>query len=147
MQRIDFLIKENKKDIKNGFLETINLKHETIQVKPEAPSVQENQQLAVPNNLEFFTGFAWCQSLLFKSWIEASDRLEKIRAERVDDATEISSLYVDVHEEVFTNLFKSQLYASSLGRMINASMLIMKNWQNLACGSDPGNAGYPNQNK
>lgn len=149
MQRIDFLLKENKKDFKVDSLrpEAIKIKHEQAQSKPEEKGMQENTPDVVAGKFEFFTGLAWCQTLLYKSWIEASDKLVKLRAERVDDTAEISSLYVDVHEDVFTNLFKSQLYASNLGKMINASMLMMKNWQNPTSSSNSDNARCLNKNK
>ncbi|MDE1764808.1 MAG: hypothetical protein KGI27_00900 [Thaumarchaeota archaeon] len=149
MQRIDFLLKENKKDQRTDSfkLETAKINRKQIQAKPEKLHTQENQQISVSNDLEFVTGLAWCQALLFKSWIEAFDKLIKTREEKRGDALEISSLYVDIHEEVFTNLFKSQLYTSNLGRMINASMLMMKNWQNHASSSSSDNAGCLNKNK
>ncbi|MDE1828789.1 MAG: hypothetical protein KGI25_00550 [Thaumarchaeota archaeon] len=149
MQRIDFLVKESKKDLRTDSfrLEKVEINHEPIQIKKEESRRQENQQPAVSDNLEFFTGFAWCQVLIFKSWIEASDKLVKMQAEKGDGAIEMSSLYVDVHEEIFTNLFKSRLYASNLGRMINASMLMMKNWQNLTYSSSSDNTNNSNKNK
>jgi hypothetical protein len=152
MQRVDFLNKENEKDIRIRSFETevSQKKHEPIQTKSKEDLVeQENQQVVTANRLEFYTRFACCQVLLFKSWIEASDKLiKKIQTEKKNQkSSEISSLYVDIHEEVFTGLFKSPEYASNLGRMINASMLMIKNYNNIfSHNPDSDNVYYPNRN-
>lgn len=104
-------------------------------------SLPEARRQALSGRLEFFTGFAWCQALIFKSWVEASDRLMRSHSEAGQDR-EVSSLYIDIHEEIFTNLFKSQLYASNVGRMVNASMVMLKNWKALSHSSAP-KAGQP----
>lgn len=141
MQRVDFLNKENEKDIRIQSFETevSQKKHEPIQTKSEENSMgQENQQVVVSDRLEFFTRLTCCQALLFKSWVEASDKLiKKIQIEKENrKSSDIPSLYIDIHEEIFTNLFKSPEYASNFGRMINASMSIMKNCNILGSHSD-----------
>lgn len=133
MQRVDFLNKENEKDVKIQTNETRTLqkKYELAQTKSEEKSIkQKEQQIVTSDKLEFFTRFACCQVLLFKSWVEASDKLmKKVQVEKTDQGNiDIQSLYVDIHEEIFTNLFKSPEYASNLGRMINASMSLIKNY-------------------
>lgn len=132
MQRADFLVKENEKDDRTGslLLGTVKINREPIQDE-RYPHVQEAQNPVPAEKLDYFTGIAWCQALLFGSWIEASGKIMKIQKERGKDACKTSSLFVDVHDDVFTNLFKSQLFASNLGKMINGSMLMVKNWQNL----------------
>ncbi len=133
MQRVDFLNKENEKDLKiqTNETKTLQKKYEFVQTKSEKePIEQKEQQLVTSDKLEFCTRFAYCQVLLFKSWVEASDKLmKKVQAEKMDQRNiDIQSLYVDIHEEIFTNLFKSPEYASNLGRMVNASMNMIKNY-------------------
>jgi hypothetical protein len=130
---MDFLNKENEKniEIQTNDTRTLQKKYEFVQTKSEEESVkQKEQQIVTSDRLEFFTRFACCQTLLFKSWVEASDKLmKKVQAEKIDQKNaDIQSLYVDIHEEIFTNLFKSPEYASNLGGMINASMVMIKNY-------------------
>ncbi|MGI0065298.1 MAG: poly(R)-hydroxyalkanoic acid synthase subunit PhaE, partial [Nitrosotalea sp.] len=129
------------KDIRIQSFETeiSQKKHEPIQTKSEENSTkQENQQAVMSDRLEFFTRLTCCQALLFKSWVEASNKLiKKIQIEKGNrKSPDIPSLYINIHEEVFTNLFKSPEYASNLGKMINASMSIMKNCNILGPHSD-----------
>ncbi len=135
MQRAEYLNNDNEKDIRvKSFKTELSQKiREPIQTKLKKDSSEQESQI-MTSRLEFFTGYACCQALIFKSWVEASDKLiKKIQTEKGNQENlGIPSLYVDIHEDVFTNLFKSSEYASNLGRMINASMLIMKNWQILA---------------
>ncbi len=139
MQRIDFLVKGNEKDTRtDSLIEKMEERQAPLLSESHESLVKKGQKTVLLDKFDFFTGFAWCQALIFKSWLEASDKLVRLQSEMVEKK-EISSLYVDVHEEVFTNLFKSQLYASSLGRMINASMLILKNWQTLHQNPNPEN--------
>ncbi|MDE1826951.1 MAG: hypothetical protein KGH99_02820 [Thaumarchaeota archaeon] len=150
MQRVDFLNKDNEKDIRiQSFRTKIpQKKHESIQTQSEENLSEREKQAAVADRSEFFTAFAYCQALIFKSWIEASDKLVKrMQAEKGQESSEIPSLYVDIHEEIFTTLFKSPEYASNLGRMINASMLVMKNWQILSKNNSDSKNDYSNKNK
>lgn len=151
MQRVDFVNKENEEDIRIGSFETriSQENYEPIQTKLEKNlAEQENQLVGTADRLEFFTRFTCCQALLFKSWVEASDKLmKKIQEEKENQkSSEIPSLYVDIHEEVFTNLFKSPEYASNLGGMINASMWMMKNYNIFARNPDSDNVYYSNGN-
>lgn len=151
MQRVDFQNKDNKKNIGiQSFRTKISQKkHESIQTQSEENLSEHEKQAAVADRSEFFTAFAYCQALIFKSWIEASDKLiKKIQAKKEDrESSEIPSLYIDIHEEIFTTLFKSSEYAANLGRLINSSMLIMKNWQILSKNSPDSKKDYSNKNK
>lgn len=122
---MDFPKLENKND---SSLDSIRNK---VDVESVGAAQEQDSLKMIASSMEFFMSFAYCQTLLCKSWLEASDKLTKeVRAEK--EHSEIPSAYVDVHEEIFTNLFKSPEYASNLGRMINASMMMMKNWKILA---------------
>lgn len=91
---------------------------------------QQNSTPMMEPGLEFFTRFTYCQTLLFKSWIEASDQVaKKLPSVKRDskNSKEIYALYIKTYEETFTNLFKSPEYASNLGKMINASMVLIRN--------------------
>ena len=135
MQRVDFLNKDNEKDIEIKSLRSrYHKNHESIQTQLEENlDEHEKQSPLVRDRLEFFTSFTCCQAMIFKSWIEAYDKLiKKIQVEKESERSDIPLLYVDIHEEIFSNLFKSTEYASNLGRMINSSMLMMKRWQILA---------------
>jgi hypothetical protein len=125
-QILDFPKLENRND--NFSLDCIHNKADT----ESALDAQEQDSLRmIASSVEFFRSFVYCQTLLCKSWLEASDKLtKKVQIEK--ENLDISSAYVDVHEEIFTTLFKSPEYASNLGRMINASMVMMKNWKILA---------------
>lgn len=124
-QTLDFPKLENKNDY------SFDEAHNKVDMESVEDVQRQNSVKVIASSMEFFRSFAYCQTLLCKSWLEASDKLtKKVRAEK--ENLEISSAYVDVHEEVFTNLFKSSEYASNLGRMINASMIMMKNWKTLA---------------
>lgn len=112
--------------------------HNKVDIKPVGTTPEQDSLKIIANGMDFFMGFTYCQTLLCKSWLEASSKLaKKIQAEK--ENSEIPSAYVEVHEEVFTNLFKSPEYASNLGRMINASMTMMKNWKILAQNSSESN--------
>lgn len=143
MQRADFLIKDNKEEkmADTSLPETAELNNWSAKTGQDLHA-REDQQSGRP---EFFTGLVWCQALLIKSWIDAYGRMTRMQKE--GDYEEISSLYVDVHEDVFTELFKSQLYASNLGRMINGSMLMMKSWKGLLRSSSLGSTSYQGRNK
>lgn len=124
-QTLDFPKLENKTD--SSFDEI----HNKVDMGSVETIQEQNSLKVIASSMEFFRSFAYCQTLLCKSWLEASDKLtNKVRVG--EENSEISSVYVDIHEEIFTSLFKSPEYASNLGRMINASMIMMKNWKTLA---------------
>ena len=135
MQRADLLTGENKKDEKlDSQVLGIGTGEQYVNGEPQGSFPKEGYgEQVFSGRLDFFAGVAWCQALIFRSWIEASDKLMKLQSGKVS-GREIPTLYVDVHEEVFTTLFKSQSYASNLGRAINASMVMLKNWKNLTPG-------------
>ena len=88
-----------------------------------------NEQNAIDatttNGFEFFTRFAYCQALLYKAWVEASDELaNKVpkSMNRHANSKEATSLYIDTFEETFTNLFRSPQFVSNLGKLLNCFM-------------------------
>ena len=124
-QTLNFLKLENKND---GSLDDV---HNKVDMESMGFVQEQDSLKMISSSMDFFMSFAYCQILLCKSWLEALDKLTK-KIQKEKENSEISSVYVDVHEEIFTNLFKSPEYASNLGRMINASMITMKNWKILA---------------
>lgn len=108
---------------------TIELEDKKIDKISIETSNQQNSTTRVEPELEFFTRFTYCQTLLFKSWVEASDQVsKKLPTVKSDSKNSISTLYIKTYEETFTNLFKSPEYASNLGKMINASMVLIRNY-------------------
>ncbi len=89
---------------------------------------------AAANGFELFTRFAYCQSLLYKAWVEASDELARNLAKSVNHdhniSKEITSLYIDTFEETFTSLFRSPEFASNLGKLLNSLMGCIKEKDN-----------------
>lgn len=138
-QTLDFPKLENKVD------SSLDENHNKVDMVSVGVMQEQNSSKVIASSMEFFRSFAYCQTLLWKSWLEASDKLtKKIRIG--EENSEISSVYVDIHEEIFTNLFKSPEYASNLGRMINASMIMMKNWKILGKNiTDPKDNGCSNK--
>lgn len=90
------------------------------------------------NGFEFFTRFAYCQALLYKAWVEASDRLaskmtESTNHERNNNSKEeLTSLYIDTFEEIYTDLLRSPEFASSLGKLLNSLMGCIKETDNVS---------------
>lgn len=123
-QTLDFPKLENKVD------SSLDETHNKVDMGSVGVVQEQNSLKVIASSMEFFRSFTYCQTLLWKSWLEASDKLTK-QIRIGGENSEISSVYVDIHEEIFTNLFKSPEYASNLGRMINASMIMMKNWKTL----------------
>ncbi len=77
------------------------------------------------NGFEFFTRFAYCQALLYKAWVEASDELANKVPKSMNhhaNSKETTSLYIDTFEETFTNLFRSPQFVSNLGKLLNSLM-------------------------
>lgn len=109
--------------------ETIGLEDRKIDKISTEISPQQNSTTRIEPELEFFTRFTYCQTLLFKSWVEASDQVsKKLPTVKSGLKNSISTLYIKIYEETFTNLFKSPEYASNLGKMINASMALIRNY-------------------
>ncbi len=82
------------------------------------------------NVFELFTRFAYCQALLYKAWVEASDKVasEMTRVgEQISTNSNISSLYIDTFEDAFTNLFRSPEFALNAGKLLNSLMEYTKN--------------------
>ena len=112
---------------------------------------QKNSTTMMEPGLEFFTRFTYGQALLFKSWVEASDQVaKKLPAVKRDskNSKEIYTLYIKTYEETFTNLFKSPEYASNLGKMIDASMALIRNSKAVSKKNRDFDKKYPsNKNK
>jgi len=92
--------------------------------------------VATANGFELFTRFAYCQALLYKAWVEASDELASKVTKSIDldhnNSKELTSLYIDTFEKVFTNLFKSPEFASNLGKLLNSLMECIKEKDNVS---------------
>lgn len=82
------------------------------------------------NGLEFVTRFAYCQVLLYKAWVEASDVLANKLTNSShpnNDSSELTSLYIDTFEETFTSLFRSPQFAWNIGKLLNSLIENIKN--------------------
>lgn len=82
-----------------------------------------NIDTTTANGLEFFTRFAYCQALLYKAWVEASDSLANKLTKSSNpnnDSNELTSLYIDTFEETFTSLFRSPQFAWNMGKLLNS---------------------------
>lgn len=132
-QTVEILQLKNMGDFKPT--KTIRDDDKKIDRNSAETSSQQNSTTMMEPGFEFFTRFTYCQALLFKSWIEASDQVTKKLStvkRGSKNSKEISTLYIKIHEEIFTNLFKSPEYASNLGKMINASMSLIRNYKTIS---------------
>jgi hypothetical protein len=94
---------------------------------------KQNSTIMTKPEVEFLTRFTYCQAMLFKSWVEASDQIaKKLPTIKKDSKNSIPALYIKICEETFTSLFKSSEYASNLGKMINASMSLIRNYSTVS---------------
>jgi hypothetical protein len=94
-----------------------------------------NADPATSNGFELFTRFAYCQALLYKAWVEASDKVanEMTRVGEQDNKdSNVISLYVDTFEDVFTNLFRSPEFSLNASKLLNSLMEYSKNGDDIA---------------
>ena len=129
-QTVEIFQLKNTNDFKPT--ETIGVDDKKIDRNSAETSHRQNSITMMEPGFEFFTRFTYCQALLFKSWVEASDQVAKKLPDVKRDSKnskEISTLHIKIYEETFTNLFKSPEYASNLGKMINASMSLIRNYK------------------
>ncbi len=95
-----------------------------------------NMDTATGSGFELLTRFAYCQALLYKAWVEASDKLAGKVTESVNhdlnNSKELASLYIDTFEETFTDLFRSPEFASNLARLLNSLTECIKQKDNIS---------------
>lgn len=131
-QTYELLSLHEKNNCKSQKLEKL-LDQEEIEKTPIAKNLaDDNFTKIVTSGFEVFIGISCCQSMLYKTWLDASDQVSsKIQglAETGITQERISSLHIEVCDDVFTSLFKSSEYASNLGRMINSAMNYMVAWK------------------
>lgn len=87
------------------------------------------------NGFEFFTRLVYCQALLYKTWAETSDELAQM-TKSIDpnphDSKKRTSLYINIFEEKFTNLFRSPEFASNMGKLLNSLLECIKEKDNIS---------------
>ncbi len=106
--------------------------HENIvkETKLIENSNENNNDKITSSGFEFFTRLSYCQAMLYKTWVESSDKASSILSlTKSDNKKEITSLHIGIYEDAFTNLFKSSEYASNLGKLLNSAMDYVKVWK------------------
>lgn len=101
----------------------LNVAKELKQNEIESSDEKSKIDDAVLKGLEFFNTAAYCQTMLCKAWLEASDKLVKkmkVLDNEHGNSADIKSLYIDTFEETFTSLFRSPEYAIGISRMVNS---------------------------
>ena len=95
-----------------------------------------NIDTATANGFELFTRFTYCEALLYKAWVEASDTLaDKVTKSinrDLNNSKDHTSLYIDTFEETFTDLFRSPEFASNLSKLLDSLMEIIKEKDNIS---------------
>lgn len=79
----------------------------------------------VASGLELLKRVGYCQALLYKAWVEASDEVAgKLRNISNDSGSskELLPLYVNTFEEKFTNLFRSPEFSLNVSRILTSLM-------------------------
>ncbi|MEM2760862.1 MAG: hypothetical protein QXU32_11080 [Nitrososphaerales archaeon] len=81
------------------------------------------------NGTEVLTRFAYCQALLYKAWVDASDEI----ADKLTKSTnknknpkDLTALYIETFETRFTELFRTPEFMSNLSRLLDSLMEQMK---------------------
>lgn len=93
-----------------------------VNVSSFSESLDKESHKLIEGEFELLTRLAYCQSMLFKAWFEACDKLAK-SAETTnygENAKINNSYYIDTFEKVFTDLFSSDEFASSISKLLNA---------------------------
>lgn len=89
-------------------------------VKSSLPVSRDSDPLAI--GFELFSRFAYHQMLLYKAYIEASEKAAGKIGKIARNDSNVNSLYIDIFEETFTNMFKSNEYSANLGKLMNSLM-------------------------
>jgi hypothetical protein len=79
----------------------------------------------VASGLEFLKRVGYCQALLYKAWVEASDEVaRKVRniSNDAGNSKELLPLYVNTFEEKFTNLFRSPEFSLNVSKILASLM-------------------------
>lgn len=131
-QTYELLSPHEKNNCKSQKLEAL-LDQKEIEKTSIAKNLADNSFTKIATSgFEVFMRISCCQSMLYKTWLDASDQVSsKIQglAETAITQERISSLHIEVCDDAFTRLFKSSEYASNLGRMINSAMDYMVAWK------------------
>lgn len=133
-ESVNLLNVHGKNDSKSKSLKTAKVDNKNTEKQPTILTSDLNGHngldAAATNGFEFFTRLAYCQALLYKSWVETADELASNVAKSANpsnnNSKELTSLYIDAFEEKFTDLFRSPEFASNLGKLLNCLMVCIK---------------------